>query len=322
MWLECSVAPNVLSMRIAVYGAGAVGGYYGGRLAQAGHDVHLLARGKHLAVVRAHGLRVDSVRGDFTVNVPATDDPADIGPCDVVLFCVKSFDTATAAARLSAMLADGTAVVSLQNGVANEETIAEVIGWPHVVGGASFIFATIAEPGVISHTGGPASLAIGEFGTAGSARVHALASACQEAGIPTQVPNDIRVVLWGKFAFICAQAGMTATTGLPLGDIRESAPAWRMFRNLVEEVVAVGQAEGVPLPDTLVDSHMLAAAGLEPDGRSSLYHDLITGHRMELDALHGTVVRLGAKHGVPTPAADGGLRDPEPVGGQGRDLTS
>ena len=293
-----------MSMKIAVYGAGAVGGYYGGRLAQAGNEVHLLARGQHLAAVRSHGLRVDSVRGDFTVNVPATDDPADIGQCDVVLFCVKSYDTGTAAARLSPMLADGTAVVSLQNGVANEEAIAEVIGWPHVVGGAAFIFATIAEPGVISHTGGPASLAIGEFGTAGSARVQALASTCQEAGIPTQVPDDVRVVLWGKFAFICAQAGMTATTGLPLGDIRESDPSWRMFRALVEEAVAVGQAEGVPLPDTIVDSHMLAAAGLQPDGRSSLYHDLITGHRMELEALHGTLVRLGAKHGVPTPAAD------------------
>ena len=294
-----------MTMKIAVFGAGGVGGYYGGRLARSGHEVHLLARGQHLAALRARGLRVDSVRGDFVVDgIPATDDPAEIGPSDVVLFCVKSYDTASAAARLSPLLGDGTAVVSLQNGVANEDAIAEVIGWPHVVGGASFIFATIAEPGVISHTGGPASLSIGEFGTAESPRVRALAAACEEAGIPTQVPPDIRVVLWAKLAFICAQAGMTATTRLPLGDIRASESAWRMFRSLVEEVVAVGQAEGVPIPDTLVDSHMVASAALEPDGRSSLYHDLTTGHRMELEALHGTVVRLGAKHGVPTPAAN------------------
>lgn len=295
-------------MKIAVYGPGGVGGYFGGRLAQAGHEVHLLGRGRHLEALRANGLRVASVRGDFVLrDIPATDDPTDIGPCDVVLFCVKSYNTAEAATRLSPLLRDGTAVVSLQNGVANEEAIANVIGWPYVVGGASFIFATIAEPGVISHTGGPASLAIGEFttaefGMAESDRVRALATACEEAGIPTQVPPDIRVVLWGKLAFICAQAGMTATTRLPIGDIRDNEPAWRMFRSLVEEVVAVGQAEGVPLPESLVESHLVATAALEAQGRSSLYHDLVTGHRMELEALHGTVVRLGTKHGVPTPA--------------------
>lgn len=290
-------------MKIAVYGAGGVGGYYGGRLALAGHEVHLLARGRHLAALRNGGLRVRSVRGDFHVNPPATDDPGDIGACDVVLFCVKAYDTASAAVRLAPMLKDGTAVVSLQNGVDNEAALAEVIGWPHVVGGASFIFATIAEPGVINHTGGPSSLAIGEFGGARSERVLALAAACEEAGIPTDVPADIRTVLWSKYAFICAQAGMTATTQLPIGDIRDCDPAWRMFRALVEEVVAVARAEGVPLPDGIVESHLRATAALEPGGRSSLYHDLATGHRMELEALHGALTRLGARHGVATPAA-------------------
>ena len=290
-------------MKIAVYGAGGVGGYYGGKLARAGHEVHLIARGSHLAAIRADGLVVHSVRGDFTVHGPATDDPAEVGPCDAVLFCVKSYDTAQAAARLVPMLADGTAVVSLQNGVDNEPVIADVIGWPHVLGGASFIFATISEPGVVNHTGGPASLSIGEFGGERSERVTALAGACEAAGIPTEVPDDIRTVLWAKYAFICAQAGMTAATRLPIGDIRGSEPAWRMFRALVEEVVAVGRAEGVPLPDRLVDSHLRATMGLEPDSRSSLYHDLSTGHRMELEALHGTLTRLADTHGVPAPAA-------------------
>jgi 2-dehydropantoate 2-reductase len=291
-------------MKIAVYGAGGVGGYFGGKLAQAGHEVHLIARGRHLSVIREHGLRVRSVRGDFELRAPATDDPVEVGPCDVVLFCVKSYDTADAAARLGPMLTDTTAVVSLQNGIDNEERIADAVGWSHVVGGASFIFATIAEPGVIDHTGGPSSLAIGEMSGERSERVLALAAAGQDAGVPTDVPDDIRLVLWSKYAFICAQAGMTAVTRLTIGDIRDSEPSWRMFRDLVAEVVSLGQAEGVPLPDSIVDDHVHMAAGLDPSGRSSLYHDLTTGHRMELETLHGTLTRLGAKHDIPTPASN------------------
>ena len=149
--------------RIAIYGAGGVGGYFGARLAQAGAEVHFLARGAHLQVLREHGLRVRSVNGDFQVQVQATDDPADIGPCDVVLFCVKTFDTDAAAARLGPLLGDGTAVVSLQNGVENEEKLARAVGDDHVMGGAAFIFAEIAGPGVIRHTGGSASITFGEL---------------------------------------------------------------------------------------------------------------------------------------------------------------
>jgi 2-dehydropantoate 2-reductase len=290
-------------MKIAVYGAGGVGGYYGGKLAQAGHEVHLIARGRHFTAIRERGLRVRSARGDFDLRAPVTDDPADIGPCDAVLFCVKSYDTADAAAHLGPLLNATTAVVSLQNGIDNEEQIAGAIGWPHVVGGASFIFAAIAEPGVIHHTGGPSSLAIGEMSGERSERVLALAAACQDAGVPTDVPHDIRVVLWSKYAFICAQAGMTAATRLPIGDIRDTESAWRMFRSIVEEVFSVGRAEGVPLPDSMVDDHVQATAALDPGSHSSLYHDLTTGHRMELETLHGTLTRLGAKHGIPTPAS-------------------
>jgi 2-dehydropantoate 2-reductase len=144
-------------MRIAVYGAGGVGGYFGGRLALAGSDVHFIDRGAHLQALREHGLRVQSVKGDFTVQVPATDDPAEVGPCDYVLFSVKAFDTEAAAARLEPLLGEGTAVLSLQNGVDNEEKLAQAIGPDHVMGGAAFIFAGKAAPGVIVHTGGPGS---------------------------------------------------------------------------------------------------------------------------------------------------------------------
>src|SRR5262249_15333554 len=248
------------------------------------------------------GLRVRSVRGDFDVRVPATDDPAEIGPCDVVLFCVKSYDTLAAASHLAPMLGGSTGGVSLQNGVGNETAIAGLIGWPHVVGGASFIFATIAEPGVIEHTGGPSSLSFGEWDGTRSERVGALAAACTSAGIPAEVPDDIQIVLWSKYAFICAQAGMTATTRLPIGEIRSNEPASAMLRALVEEVVAVGRAEGVALPDGIVDFHLRSVMALPPEGRSSLYHDLVTGHRMELEALHGTLVRLADKHSIPVPA--------------------
>jgi len=157
-------------MRIAVYGAGGVGGYFGGRLAQAGAQVHFIARGAHLQALREHGLRVRSVKGDFEVQAPATDDPADVGPCDFVLFCVKTFDTEAAAARLGPLVGEGTAVVSLQNGVENEEKLARAIGADHVMGGAAFIFAEIAVPGVIAHTGGPTSITFGELDGSASQR--------------------------------------------------------------------------------------------------------------------------------------------------------
>src|SRR5215469_14428374 len=171
------------SVRIAVYGAGGVGGYFGGRLAQAGAEVHFIARGAHLQALRERGLKVRSVKGDFEVQAPATDDPADVGSCDFVLFCVKTFDTEAAAARLGPLVGEGTAVVSLQNGVESEEQLARAVGADHVMGGAAFIFAEIAEPGVIAHTGGPASITFGELDGRASERAKRLLARCQQAGV-------------------------------------------------------------------------------------------------------------------------------------------
>src|ERR1700751_2412423 len=170
--------------RIAVYGAGGVGGYFGARLTQAGAEVHFLARGAHLRALREHGLRVRSVKGDFEVQAPATDDPADVGPCDFVLFSVKTFDTDAAAARLGPLVGDGTAVVSLQNGVENEEKLARAVGEDHVMGGAAFIFAGIAEPGVIAHSGGPASITFGELEGRAPPRGPCLPGLCGGARFP------------------------------------------------------------------------------------------------------------------------------------------
>jgi 2-dehydropantoate 2-reductase len=291
-------------MRIAVVGAGGVGGYFGGRLAMAGHDVALIARGPHLAAILADRLRVRSVKGDFTASVTASHDPAEIGPCEVVLFCVKSYDTESAGSRLSPLLNADTVVVSLQNGIDNEEKLAGVIGAHHVAGGAAFIFSSITEPGVITHTGGPARIVFGEIGGERSQRLEQLLAACREAGIDSEIPSDIRVVLWTKYAFICATAGMTAAVRLPLGDIRDCPESWEMFARIVAEVIGLGRAEGIPLADNVVDQLITFGQGLEPGSLSSLHHDLTAGKRMELDTLHGTVIRRAARLGVAVPTCE------------------
>ena len=289
-------------MKVVVVGAGGVGGYFGGRLAAARHDVAMVARGPHLAALRQHGLRVRSVKGDFSVDVPVAEDASAFGPCDVVLFCVKAFDTESAAGGLAPVIGPDTAVVSLQNGVDNEDQLAAALGAEHVVGGAAFIFSTISEPGVVTHTGGPARIVFGERDNRRSDRVERLLAACREAGIGADIAPDIGAVLWTKFAFICATAGMTASVRLPLGDIREAPPAWAMFRDIVTEVVQLARLEGVALGDDVVDQQMHFAEGLAADSYSSLYHDLTTGRRMELDALHGSVVRRAEQVRLEAPA--------------------
>jgi 2-dehydropantoate 2-reductase len=290
-------------MKIGVFGAGGIGAYFGGRLAHAGADVHLIARGRHLAALR-NGLAIRSPRGDLDLVLPATADPADIGPCDVVLLCVKTYDTESAMDQMEPLLHDDTAVVSLQNGIGSEDVIAARIGGRHVMGGAAFIFASVAEPGVIVDAGGPGSLVFGELDGSRSRRGERLLESCQAAGIAAEFVPDIRVRLWDKFAFICAQAGMTAATRLPIGPIRETDESWAMFRDIVDEVVALARAEGVDLPDDTAQRIAVVAQAIEPTGLSSLHHDLVAGRRMELESLHGEVVRRSRAHGLDAPRSE------------------
>jgi 2-dehydropantoate 2-reductase len=291
-------------MKVAVYGTGGVGGYFGGRLALAGADVHLIARGAHLDALRTRGLRVTSIKGDFQIDLPASDDPSEIGACDYVLFCVKSFDTIEAAAQSQALIGEGTAVISLQNGVDNEEEIARIVGQAHVMGGAAYIFSTIVEPGVIAHTGGPARIVFGEMDGSRSERAQRLLDLCREGGIDAVLSEDIQRVLWEKYAFICAQAGMTAAVRLPIGSVREVEESWAAFKRVVDEVRMVAAAEGIELPADTATRHAGFAEGLEPTGYSSLYDDLTHGRRMELEALHGTVVRRARRHAIPVPVCE------------------
>ena len=285
-------------MKVAVFGAGGVGAYLGGRLAQAGADVHLIARGDHLAALRESGLRVESVAGDFEADLPATDDPADVGPVDFVVFTVKAYDTESVAAKLGPLLGDDTAVITFQNGVDNEAVIADAVGREHVMGGVARIFSTIGEPGVIEHTGGPAEFVFGELDGSRSERAERFLEACERAeGVEPELSTDVRVAIWEKAAFICAQSGMTAAVRLPLGEIRSVPASWAMYRRVIEEVVAVGRAEGVDLSDDTTERLVAFAEGLGGDAYSSLHYDLTHGKRMEVEALFGAVVRRAEEAG-------------------------
>jgi len=288
-------------MRIVVVGAGGVGGYFGAKLSRAGQDVTFVARGAHLDAIRSHGLRVRSaVEGELTAAGTAVEKVDGLPTADVVLFCVKSFDTESAAEQIRPVVGAETAVLSLQNGVDNEEKIDALLGSGRALGGVAYVFAAIEAPGVIAHHFA-GRIIFGEMDGRARARTAKLLEAFVAAGVPAEVSADIRRALWDKYLMISAQAGMTALARCPLGVIRDTEETWRMFRLIVEELAAIGRAAGVSLPPEAVDTVMGNAAKLAPQLYSSLHHDLTHGKRLELEALHGHAVRLGARLGVPTP---------------------
>ncbi|HEY3064430.1 MAG TPA: 2-dehydropantoate 2-reductase [Methylomirabilota bacterium] len=288
-------------MRIVVAGAGGVGGYFGAKLARAGEHVTILARGAHLEAIRAHGLSVRSrVEGDFTVPVEAVADVGGRPRADAVLFCVKSFDTDTAAEQLRPVVGADTPVVSLQNGVDNEDRIDALLGPGHAVGGAAYVFAAIDAPGVIVHNFG-GRIVFGELDGRITPRAEALRDALAGAGVPVELTRTVRRVLWEKYLLISAQAGMTALTRCPIGVLRATPESWRMYRRIVEELAAVAAAAGVDLGADAVDRVMKSAEAIADGAYSSLHHDLTQGNRLELEALHGHAARLGERLGVSVP---------------------
>jgi 2-dehydropantoate 2-reductase len=288
-------------MRIAVVGAGGVGGYFGAKLARAGEEVVMLARGAHLAAIRRDGLRVRSApEGESVVTLEAVESFTGQPPVDMALFCVKSFDTRTAAETLRPVMGPATGVVSLQNGVDNEETLDEILGRGVALGGAAYVFAGIESPGVIRHTFA-GRIVFGELDGRVSERATRLSEALARAGVPVDVVTDIRRVLWEKYLLISAQAGMTALTRCPAGVLRETPETWRMYRLILEELAALARTSGVRLADDVADTILKQAATIAPGAYSSLHDDLVQGKRLELEALHGHAVRLGERYGVPTP---------------------
>ncbi len=289
-------------MRIAVMGTGGTGGYFGGLLARAGEEVAFIARGAHLEAIRKNGLAVKSVlAGDFTISATATDDPGDIGPVDFVLFCVKAYDNAVAAEQIRPLIGPETIVLSVQNGIDNEQQIGEVIGPDPILGCVSYVSSTIKSPGVIAQTGGPGTIVFGEMHGGTSARAETLQSTLQNSGITAELHSDIQTALWQKFLGICGVNGVTALTRLPMGEIVACEETLSLMRGTMEEVEAVARANGVNLPEGCVDQSMEFFSSVEPSVRGSMYYDLAAGRRLELEVLNGTVVRLGSEYEIPTP---------------------
>ena len=289
-------------MRIAVMGTGGTGGYFGGLLARAGEDVSFIARGDHLEAIRKSGLAIKSVlAGDFSIPANATDNTQDIGPVDLILFCVKAYDNAAAADQIRPLTGPETVVLSVQNGIDNEQQIGEVIGPEHIVGCVSYVSSIIDSPGVVSQTGGPGKIVLGEMQGGKSARTEIIQNTLQNSGIAAELHSDIQVALWQKFLAICGVNGITALTRLPMGEILACEETRNLMRGTMEEVEAVARASGAALPGDCVDQSMDLFSSLEPSIRGSMYYDLAGGRRLELDVLNGALVRLGGKHGIPTP---------------------
>lgn len=290
-------------MRIAVMGTGGVGGYFGARLAQAGHEVAFVARGRQLEALRAHGLRVESPRGDVRLaNVEVTSDPAEIGPVDVVLFTVKLWDTRDAAEAIKPLLGAETAVVSFQNGVVKDDILRDALGAEHVIGGVTYIAATIAEPGLIRHSGTLQKLVFGEYDGSLSPRVRQFRDACVDSGIEAEISDRISQAIWEKFVFLVGLSGTTSLARSTIGPIRSHPRARAFLHDVMEEVVQVALAQGVPLPADYADERLAFADQVPADMTSSMHHDLERGNRLEVAWLSGDVVERGARLGVATPS--------------------
>jgi 2-dehydropantoate 2-reductase len=289
-------------MQIAVMGTGGTGGYFGGLLARAGEQVTFVARGAHLEAIRNKGLTVKSrLSGDFSIPASATDNTRDIGPVDFVLFCVKAYDNAGAADQIRPLIGPETAVLSVQNGIDNEQQIGEVIGPEHVVGCVSYVSSTIESPGVIAQTAGPGKIVLGEMQGGTSARTEAIQGTLQNSGITAVLHSDIQIALWQKFIAICGVNGITALTRLPLGEILACEETRSLMLGTMLEVETVARARGVILPEKSADLAMETFSSVEPSMRGSMYYDLAAGRRLELDVLNGTVVHLGNELGIQTP---------------------
>jgi 2-dehydropantoate 2-reductase len=289
-------------MRIAVIGAGGVGGYLGGLLARSGQEVGFVARGEHLRALRERGLRVRSVHGDFDLpTVRATDRAEELGQADLVLFTVKTYDTDSAAEAIRPIVRPGTAVLTFQNGVENPERIDRVLGPGTAMGGTVHIETTIAEPGVIAQTSPMRRVVFGELDGRRTERAERVLAAFGAAGLDATLTHDIRKALWEKFLFIGAMSGVTTLARANVGELLAVPELRQMIADAIGETAAVAVAEGIDLGPDPVGRMMTFADSLLPSMTSSMRRDLDRGRRLEVESINGTIVRLGRKHGVATP---------------------
>ena len=289
-------------MRLAVMAAGAVGGYFGGRMAAAGHDVTFIARGAHRDAIRRNGLRIESALGDLHLkDLNVTDDPKQVGPVDVVLFAVKLWDTETAGEQTRPLVGSNTRVITLQNGVDSVERLAPILGDDVTIGGATYIVTTIAKPGVIRHTGARAEVRCGRLDRRPDAVLAGYVQQMKAANIEITLTDHMLLDIWKKFVLLSGTSGITASTRQPLGVVRDDEDMRAFFYRLMHETIGVGRAAGVEFPPDFAAELDRWVASFPPTMKASMANDLDAGRRLELDWLAGKVVALGRKYGIATP---------------------
>jgi 2-dehydropantoate 2-reductase len=288
-------------MKIAAIGAGGVGGYFGARLQQAGHEVAFIARGRHLAALRKDGLRVQSPLGNATLKVKVCEQPEEIGPVDVVLFAVKLWDTSAAAQSIRPLLARGGVVIPFQNGVESVDALRKIFGERPVMGGSAYIASRISAPGVIEHIGQMARLQFGPLVPEQRAVARDFLEACRAAGINAEMTDDVVRAIWEKFGFLVPVSSATAVSRSPLGVVRADPELRWLFEQAMRETWSVGRARGVALADDFVATRMKMLDTLPYEMKASMAHDLEAGNRLEAPWLCGAVARMARELGLQAP---------------------
>lgn len=292
-------------MKIMIMGSGGVGSYYGGLLAKQGNDVTFIARGAHLQALRTNGLQVKSVHGNFAIiPAQATDSPAEVSAVDLILFCVKTYDTDDAAKAIQPAVSPQTAIISLQNGVDAVERIGKVVGVEHVLGGVTQISSAIEAPGVVRQVSQFRRIILGELDGSISARAQSIEKTLKETGVTVEITQNIFKALWTKLVFISAASGLGSLTRLPMGDYRSVPETRAMIVSLMKEVETVARAQGIALDADVVQKSLDFIDAAAPQIKASMQLDVEAGRQTELEAMIGVVGRKGREAGVPTPTAD------------------
>jgi 2-dehydropantoate 2-reductase len=292
-------------MKILIMGTGGVGGYYGGLLAQQGNEVTFIARGAHLYALRHEGLKVKSLHGDFSLpSVNATDDPANVGPVDLILFTVKTYNTDDAAQAIRPAVGEQTVVMSLQNGIDAAERIGRVVGMEHLVGGATWLSSAVEAPGVIKQISQFRRIVFGVLSGGTSERIQSIQKVLESTGITVEISENIQKVLWTKFVFISAVSSFGSLTRLPMGDYRSVPETRALLAYIMEEVTALAHAHGVLLDPDVVQKSLEFTDNAAPHIKPSMQLDVESGRRTELESMVGVIGRKGRELGIPTPVAD------------------